>query len=85
MDLGIADELAAMGVTILRGGAFKPRTSPYAFQGLGEKGLRILADVRSETGLPEALSRLPALRASPLSTSIRYTLLLSPSKTASPR
>jgi 3-deoxy-7-phosphoheptulonate synthase len=40
------------GATLLRGGAFKPRTSPYAFQGLGEAGLRILADVRAETGLP---------------------------------
>ena len=40
------------GATLLRGGAFKPRTSPYAFQGLGESGLRILADVRAETGLP---------------------------------
>jgi 3-deoxy-7-phosphoheptulonate synthase len=42
----------AAGATLLRGGAFKPRTSPYAFQGLGEPGLRILADVRAETGLP---------------------------------
>jgi 3-deoxy-7-phosphoheptulonate synthase len=42
----------AAGATIMRGGAFKPRTSPYAFQGLGEKGLRILADVRDATGLP---------------------------------
>jgi 3-deoxy-7-phosphoheptulonate synthase len=40
------------GATLLRGGAFKPRTSPYAFQGLGETGLRILADVREETGMP---------------------------------
>jgi 3-deoxy-7-phosphoheptulonate synthase len=40
------------GATLLRGGAFKPRTSPYAFQGLGERGLEILADVRQETGLP---------------------------------
>jgi 3-deoxy-7-phosphoheptulonate synthase len=40
------------GATLLRGGAYKPRTSPYAFQGLGEKGLRILAEVRAETGLP---------------------------------
>ncbi|MCT2583766.1 3-deoxy-7-phosphoheptulonate synthase [Actinophytocola gossypii] len=40
------------GATLLRGGAFKPRTSPYAFQGLGELGLKILADVRTETGLP---------------------------------
>src|SRR5271155_4324438 len=42
----------AAGASLLRGGAFKPRTSPYAFQGLGEAGLRILADVRAETGLP---------------------------------
>lgn len=41
-----------LGATILRGGAYKPRTSPYAFQGLGVAGLRILADVRAETGLP---------------------------------
>jgi 3-deoxy-7-phosphoheptulonate synthase len=40
------------GATLLRGGAFKPRTSPYAFQGLGLDGLAILADVRAETGLP---------------------------------
>jgi 3-deoxy-7-phosphoheptulonate synthase len=37
---------------MLRGGAYKPRTSPYAFQGLGEAGLRMLAEVRAETGLP---------------------------------
>jgi 3-deoxy-7-phosphoheptulonate synthase len=41
----------AAGASLLRGGAFKPRTSPYAFQGLGEAGLKILADVRAETGL----------------------------------
>src|SRR6266516_4732187 len=40
------------GASLLRGGAFKPRTSPYAFQGLGEAGLKILADVRAEVGLP---------------------------------
>ena len=40
------------GASLLRGGAYKPRTSPYAFQGLGEKGLRILAEVRDEIGLP---------------------------------
>lgn len=40
------------GATLLRGGAYKPRTSPYSFQGLGEDGLRILADIREETGLP---------------------------------
>jgi len=40
------------GATILRGGAFKPRSSPYSFQGLGERGLEILANCRAETGLP---------------------------------
>ncbi len=40
------------GASLLRGGAFKPRTSPYAFQGLGVDGLKILAEVRAETGLP---------------------------------
>ncbi|MBB6474611.1 3-deoxy-7-phosphoheptulonate synthase [Sphaerisporangium rubeum] len=42
----------AAGATLLRGGAYKPRTSPYAFQGLGVEGLRILTDVREQTGLP---------------------------------
>jgi 3-deoxy-7-phosphoheptulonate synthase len=42
----------AAGAALLRGGAYKPRTSPYAFQGLGEAGLKILAEVRAETGLP---------------------------------
>lgn len=40
------------GATMLRGGAFKPRSSPYAFRGLGEEGLRLLAQAREETGLP---------------------------------
>lgn len=40
------------GATLLRGGAFKPRSSPYSFQGLGEEGLKILARAREETGLP---------------------------------
>lgn len=42
----------AAGAKVLRGGAFKPRTSPYSFQGMGEEGLKILAQVREETGLP---------------------------------
>ena len=50
--LAAAEMAKAAGATLLRGGAFKPRTSPYAFQGLGEVGLKILADVRAETGLP---------------------------------
>jgi 3-deoxy-7-phosphoheptulonate synthase len=40
------------GVAMLRGGAYKPRTSPYAFQGLGQEGLRLLAEAKKETGLP---------------------------------
>jgi 3-deoxy-7-phosphoheptulonate synthase len=44
--------VAEAGATLLRGGAFKPRTSPYDFQGLGEEGLRILAQAKRETGLP---------------------------------
>ncbi len=50
--LAAARMARAAGASILRGGAFKPRTSPYAFQGLGEAGLKILADVRQEVGLP---------------------------------
>ncbi|MCX5779787.1 MAG: 3-deoxy-7-phosphoheptulonate synthase [Firmicutes bacterium] len=48
----IAQTLKEMGVHILRGGAFKPRTSPYSFMGLGLEGLQILAEAREVTGLP---------------------------------
>jgi 3-deoxy-7-phosphoheptulonate synthase len=48
----VARVVAAAGASMLRGGAFKPRTSPFSFQGLGFKGLEILAEVRAETGLP---------------------------------
>jgi 3-deoxy-7-phosphoheptulonate synthase len=47
-----ADAVKTAGATILRGGAFKPRTSPYSFQGLGVEALRYLADARERTGLP---------------------------------
>jgi 3-deoxy-7-phosphoheptulonate synthase len=47
-----ADAVKTAGATILRGGAFKPRTSPYAFQGLGVEALRYLAEARDRTGLP---------------------------------
>jgi len=50
--LEAAEMAKAAGATLLRGGAFKPRTSPYAFQGLGVRGLEILAGVRRTTGLP---------------------------------
>ncbi len=48
----IAKEVSASGATLLRGGAFKPRTSPYAFQGLKSEGLDLLKIARKETGLP---------------------------------
>ncbi len=50
--LTTADAVAAAGATILRGGAFKPRTSPYSFQGLGMDGVRFLTEARERTGLP---------------------------------
>jgi 3-deoxy-7-phosphoheptulonate synthase len=52
MMIETAQAVAKAGATILRGGAFKPRTSPYAFQGLGEPGLAILRDVGREVGMP---------------------------------
>lgn len=49
--IDIAKKVKKAGATVLRGGAFKPRTSPYAFQGLGVKGLKFLANAKKETGL----------------------------------
>jgi 3-deoxy-7-phosphoheptulonate synthase len=49
--MAIARAVKAVGVKLFRGGAYKPRTSPYSFQGLGKEGLEILAEVRSEYGL----------------------------------
>ncbi|MBR1920836.1 MAG: 3-deoxy-7-phosphoheptulonate synthase [Kiritimatiellae bacterium] len=50
--VGVARSVKAAGATLLRGGAFKPRTSPYAFQGLGAEGVRILSLAKKEMGLP---------------------------------
>jgi 3-deoxy-7-phosphoheptulonate synthase len=50
--LAVARAVAAAGAAILRGGAFKPRTSPFAFKGLGVPGLEILSEARAETGMP---------------------------------
>ena len=50
--VGVAKAVKQAGATLLRGGAFKPRTSPYAFQGLGRKGLELLLEAKRETGLP---------------------------------
>lgn len=50
--VGIAQAVKKAGASMLRGGAFKPRTSPYSFQGLGAEGIRLLAVAKKETGLP---------------------------------
>jgi 3-deoxy-7-phosphoheptulonate synthase len=50
--LGTAEIVKAGGAKLLRGGAYKPRTSPYSFHGLGEAGLRLLAEAKAQTGLP---------------------------------
>jgi 3-deoxy-7-phosphoheptulonate synthase len=50
--LAAAEAVKTAGAVALRGGAFKPRTSPYSFQGLGEEGLKILKEARDKTGLP---------------------------------
>jgi len=47
-----ADDMLAAGATMFRGGAYKPRTSPYAFSGLGQEGLHLLAEARERTGMP---------------------------------
>ena len=65
--IAIAKAVKASGATMLRGGAFKPRTSPYSFQGLGERGLGFLKEAKEETGLPIVtelmdLSQLPLFK-----------------------
>ena len=50
--VSIAEDVKRSGATCLRGGAFKPRTSPYSFQGLENEGLKLLLEVKKETGLP---------------------------------
>lgn len=50
--VGVAEAVKAAGANILRGGAYKPRTSPYAFQGLKEEGLRLLLEAKKATGMP---------------------------------
>lgn len=50
--LTVAEDVRKLGANFVRGGAFKPRTSPYSFQGLGEEGLKYLAEAREKTGMP---------------------------------
>ena len=61
--LDVARAVAAAGASLLRGGAFKPRTSPFAFKGLGIAGLEVLAAARAETGLPVVTELLDAQHA----------------------
>jgi 3-deoxy-7-phosphoheptulonate synthase len=61
--LAVARAVAAGGASMLRGGAFKPRTSPFAFKGLGAPALEILAEARAETGLPVVTELLDAQHA----------------------
>jgi 3-deoxy-7-phosphoheptulonate synthase len=61
--LEVARAVAAAGASMLRGGAFKPRTSPFAFQGLGRPALEVLAEAREETGLPVVTELLDAQHA----------------------
>ena len=63
--VSIAKAVQAAGATLLRGGAFKPRTSPYSFRGLGEAGLEMLLAARRETGLP-VVSELTSIEKLPL-------------------
>jgi 3-deoxy-7-phosphoheptulonate synthase len=59
----VAHSVAEAGASMLRGGAFKPRTSPFAFKGLGTDALRILAEARAQTGLPVVTELLDAAHA----------------------
>src|SRR3954452_3736257 len=64
--LDAARAVHAAGATMYRGGAYKPRTSPYAFQGLGQEGLRLLKEVKAETGLPVVTELMDARDLEPL-------------------
>jgi len=64
--LSTARTVKEAGATLFRGGAYKPRTSPYAFQGLGQEGLRLLAEAKAETGLPVVTELMDARDIEPL-------------------
>ena len=64
--LSTAHAVAEAGASMFRGGAYKPRSSPYSFQGLGQEGLRILAEAKAETGLPIVTELLDARDVEPI-------------------
>src|ERR1044071_8520915 len=64
--LSTADTVAAAGASLFRGGAYKPRSSPYSFQGLGQEGLRLLAEAKERTGLPIVTELMDARDLDPL-------------------
>jgi len=93
--MATANAVKEAGATVLRGGAFKPRTSPYEFQGLGEKGVKLLAKARRETGLAiitellsEAHAKMVAEYADILQIGARnaqnFQLLIAAAKTGKP-
>src|SRR3954469_13870600 len=64
--LGTARVVADAGASMFRGGAYKPRSSPYSFQGLGQEGLRLLAEAKAETGLPVVTELMDARDVEPI-------------------
>lgn len=64
--LSTADTVAAAGASMFRGGAYKPRSSPYSFQGLGQEGLRLLAEAKARTGLPIVTELMDARDVEPI-------------------
>jgi 3-deoxy-7-phosphoheptulonate synthase len=64
--LGAARAVADGGASMFRGGAYKPRSSPYSFQGLGQEGLRLLAEAKAETGLPVVTELMDARDVEPI-------------------
>src|SRR3954447_14144972 len=64
--LGTAHAVAAAGASMFRGGAYKPRSSPYSFQGLGQEGLKLLAEAKAQTGLPIVTELLDARDVEPI-------------------
>ena len=64
--LSTAHTVAAAGASMFRGGAYKPRSSPYRFQGLGQEGLHLLAEAKEQTGLPIVTELIDARDVEPI-------------------